>query len=76
MLHFATYLFVGSERPEHPLRPQLIQEYFAARAWEAKLSGDDLRYWPDGWLDPTGWGGNCHPAGRDSAGHGAAATGS
>ncbi|MBV7329836.1 SUMF1/EgtB/PvdO family nonheme iron enzyme [Chloroflexi bacterium TSY] len=36
---------------------QLIQEYFAARAWQKELEGEDdlRRYWPDGWLTPTGW---------------------
>lgn len=35
---------------------QLIQEYFAAIAWQEKLADDDLRrYWPDGWLIPSVW---------------------
>ncbi len=36
---------------------QLIQEYFAALAWDARIGqGEDLsRYWPSGWLTPTGW---------------------
>ena len=36
---------------------QLIQEYFAALAWQKRFeTGDDLhRYWPDAWVKPTGW---------------------
>jgi formylglycine-generating enzyme required for sulfatase activity len=36
---------------------QLIQEYFAALAWQHRFAaGDDLRrYWPEGWVEPTGW---------------------
>lgn len=36
---------------------QLIQEYFAALAWQSQFAaGDDLRrYWPDGWTTPSGW---------------------
>lgn len=36
---------------------QLLQEYFAALAWQAQLAkGADLRpYWPDGWTIPSGW---------------------
>ena len=42
----------GSVRFVH----QLVQEYFAALGWLEKLPGDDLsRYWPDGWLTPSGW---------------------
>lgn len=35
----------------------LIQEYFAAVAWESRIGqGDDLRqYWPTGWLPLSGW---------------------
>jgi hypothetical protein len=36
---------------------QLIQEYFAALAWEQAIAGgDDLAtYWPRGWIEPSGW---------------------
>jgi formylglycine-generating enzyme required for sulfatase activity len=36
---------------------QLIQEYFAALAWQRQLASEaDLAsYWPDGWLTPSGW---------------------
>ena len=36
---------------------QLLQEYFAALAWEVRVrTGDDLRsYWPEGWTKPGGW---------------------
>jgi formylglycine-generating enzyme required for sulfatase activity len=36
---------------------QLVQEYFAAAVMlEQFEQGDDLaRYWPHGWLEPTGW---------------------
>jgi formylglycine-generating enzyme required for sulfatase activity len=36
---------------------QLVQEYFAAVALGERLAaGEDLRgYWPNGWVDPTGW---------------------
>ena len=36
---------------------QLLQEHFAALAWESRLAaGDDLRaYWPGGWAEPSGW---------------------
>ncbi len=36
---------------------QLVQEYFAAVALgERMAAGEDLRgYWPNGWVDPTGW---------------------
>ncbi|MBK8050301.1 MAG: hypothetical protein IPK16_26265 [Anaerolineales bacterium] len=36
---------------------QLIQEYFAALEWQTRFAVDEelLRYWPDGWLEPTGW---------------------
>ena len=35
----------------------LIQEYFAAVAWQTCFErGDDLRkYWSDGWVTPSGW---------------------
>lgn len=37
----------------HPM----LQRYFAASAWQARLAGgDDLRqYWPGGWIKPSGW---------------------
>ncbi|MCA9238827.1 MAG: SUMF1/EgtB/PvdO family nonheme iron enzyme [Planctomycetales bacterium] len=57
LFHFAARTSL-LEVSDHTIRfvHQLIQEYFAARAWEAKLPHDDLRtYWPDGWLEPTGW---------------------
>ena len=40
---------------------QLIQEYFAAVALGERLAaGEDLRhYWPEGWVDPTGWEETC-----------------
>ena len=40
---------------------QLIQEYFAALALKERLAaGEDLRrYWPEGWVDPTGWEETC-----------------
>ena len=35
---------------------QLLQEYFAASAWQRRLPSDDLtRYWPDDWTTPSGW---------------------
>jgi formylglycine-generating enzyme required for sulfatase activity len=36
---------------------QLIQEYFAACAWESRLrAGDKLTaYWSKGWTEPSGW---------------------
>ena len=36
---------------------QLIQEYFAAAALAERLAaGEDFaRYWPKGWVNPTGW---------------------
>ena len=36
---------------------QLVQEYFAALAWQEAIgTGDDwLPYWPQGWTEPSGW---------------------
>jgi formylglycine-generating enzyme required for sulfatase activity len=43
----------GSVRFVH----QLVQEYFAAVALGERLAaGEDLRrYWPNGWVEPSGW---------------------
>jgi len=36
---------------------QLLQQYFAAVAWRKRLKDDTdfRRYWPNGWLEITGW---------------------
>jgi formylglycine-generating enzyme required for sulfatase activity len=36
---------------------QFLQEYFAARAWQARLqAGDEVHIeWPNGWMEANGW---------------------
>ena len=51
----ATLLDLGGERVRFV--HQLIQEYFAAVAWQSEWqAGAKLaERWPGGWLEPTGW---------------------